>query len=168
MVRFPIVALALALGGGTLVPSGSAQNPQQPTTPQASQPLQPPFQMPPASPETLKFIADLRQQIAGKENRPASEVFKNIQVLKDAPAGRLLAIMRVAYAASLGVECTHCHVANEWEKDDKEPKATARKMWALMQETNQKLAAIKQGAAINCTTCHRGQTKPALNLPPRP
>ncbi len=104
---------------------------------------------------------------SGKENLPASEVFKNIQVLKDAPAGRLLAIMRVAYAASLGVECSHCHVPGEWEKDDKAPKATARQMWAFMRETNQKLAAIKQGAGINCTTCHRGQVKPALNLPSR-
>jgi hypothetical protein len=124
--------------------------------------------MPPASEQTLKHLADLRQQIAGKENLPASQVFKNMQILKDAPAGRLLMVMRVAYAASLGVECTHCHLAGEWEKDDKETKATARKMWQFMLDTNKTLAAIKPGAGINCTTCHRGQVKPALNLPPAP
>ena len=161
---FTISALTLL----ALAFTAPAQAPQQP--PPQNPPAQqaaPQFQMPPASEETLKHLADLRQRIAGKENLPASEVFKNIQVLKDAPAGRLLAIMRVAYAASLGVECSHCHVPGEWEKDDKAPKATARQMWAFMRETNQKLAAIKQGAGINCTTCHRGQVKPALNLPSR-
>lgn len=162
----PLPALAIVL---LALPSG-AQAPQQPPPqpPPAQQQAPPQFQMPPASPETLQHLDTLRKQIAGKETLPASEVFKNIQVLKDAPAGRLLAVMRVAYAASLGVECSHCHVPGEWEKDDKEPKAVARKMWAFMLETNQRLAAIRKGAGINCTTCHRGQTKPALNLPPRP
>lgn len=162
------VAMLIAASGLALSLSAQAPAPQtQAKSAPSGAGQQPPqqFQMPPASEQTLKHIADLRQQIAGKENLPASQVFKNVQVLKDMPAGRLLAIMRVAYAASLGVECTHCHVAGEWEKDDKEAKATARKMWAFMRETNDRLAAIKQGASINCTTCHRGDVKPALNLP---
>src|SRR5215467_14650385 len=52
-------------------------------------------------------LASLRQAIAGKEEKPASEVFKNIQVLKGVPAGRLLRVMELGYAKSLGVSCTH-------------------------------------------------------------
>src|SRR5262245_59535238 len=67
-------------------------------------------------------LSNLRQAIAGKEEKPASEVFKNIQVLKGIPAGRLLRVMELGYAKSLGVSCTHCHVAGEWEKEDKPTK----------------------------------------------
>ncbi len=162
-----LAVAALIMCGGLAV-NLWGQTPQQPAkgAPPASQPAQ--FQMPPASEQTLKYIAELRQQIAGKESLPASQVFKNIQMMKEVPAGRLLAIMRVGYAASLGVECTHCHVAGEWEKDDKEAKSIARKMMGFARETNERLAAIKQGAMVNCTTCHRGEVKPAMNLPPRP
>jgi len=170
-MRKPItVACGVCLAAiASLSVSLRAQAPQQPaqSTPPAAQ--QPPgqFQPPPASEQTLKYLAELREQIRGKEAQPAGDVFKNIQTMKEVPAGRLLAIMRIGYAASLGVECTHCHVAGEWEKDDKEPKNIARKMSAFARETNERLAAIRQGAIVNCTTCHRGQTKPALNLPPR-
>jgi len=170
MTRFPTLALAVSLAGGTLALATLAQAPAQQAPAQQAPPPQgaaPRPGLPPPSPEMQQFIADVRKQIAGKENQPAGEVFKNLQVLKDMPANRILPIMRVAYAGSLGVECTHCHVANAWEKDDKEAKGTARKMWAFMRETNEKLGAIKQGAGVNCTTCHRGQTKPALDLSQR-
>jgi len=115
-------------------------------------------------------LAELRKKIAGRENEPAEAVFKNIQFLKGVPAGRLLAVMRLGYSRSLGVNCTHCHVVDEWEKDDKPTKQTARDM-ALMVRTinNDLLKNIKnlksESPVINCTTCHRGQTKPALDLP---
>lgn len=115
-------------------------------------------------------LADLRKAIAGQETKPAAEVFKNIQILKGMPAGRLLRVMELGYARSLGVNCTHCHVENAWEKEDKSTKQIAREM-IIMSNTinNDLLKSIKnlKGAppTINCTTCHRGQTKPALNLP---
>ena len=115
-------------------------------------------------------LAELRKKIAGRENEPAELVFKNIQFLKGVPAGRLLAVMRLGYSRSLGVNCTHCHVVDEWEKDDKPTKQTARDM-ALMVRTinNDLLKNMKnlksESPVINCTTCHRGQTRPALDLP---
>jgi Photosynthetic reaction centre cytochrome C subunit len=114
-------------------------------------------------------LAELRKKIAGRENEPAETVFKNIQFLKGVPAARLLAVMKIGYSRSLGVNCTHCHVVDEWEKDEKPTKQTARDM-ALMVRTinNDLLKNIKnlksQQPVINCTTCHRGQTKPALDL----
>jgi hypothetical protein len=126
--------------------------PQQGTPQQGAQP-----------PQTNPILAALEKQIAGQENKPAEEVFKNIQVMKGVPAGRLLRIMAMGYAPALGVNCAHCHVPGEWEKDDKEAKGTARKMIALTRKLNEDLRAAINKGAVNCYTCHRGQTKPALN-----
>ncbi len=116
-------------------------------------------------------LAELKKQIAGKENQPANEVFKNIQLFKtNVPAGRLLAMMEIGYSKSLGVNCTHCHVPGAWEKEDKPAKQITREMVQMtMTISNDLLAKIKnlksERPVVNCTTCHRGQVKPALNLP---
>jgi len=52
--------------------------------------------------ERERYVAEVRQEIAGKENLPASQVFKNIKVLTDVPAARLLGIMNIGYGKSLG------------------------------------------------------------------
>src|ERR1700720_2234769 len=59
--------------------------------------------------------------------KKAEEQFKNIQVLKGVPAEQIFPTMQFI-SASLGVECEFCHVHNAFEKDDKKPKQTARKM----------------------------------------
>ena len=115
-------------------------------------------------------IAKLKEQIKGKEKEPAEKVFKNIQMLKGIPAGRLLAIMEMGYARSLGVNCTHCHVAEKWESEEKPQKQIAREMAAMVGKINgeylKNIKNLKSAApTVNCTTCHRGQVKPALNLP---
>jgi len=120
--------------------------------------------------DQAQALADLRKAIAGQEEKPAGEVFKNLQLLKALPAGRLLRVMELGYAKSLGVDCTHCHVAGQWEKEDKPTKQITRDMAAMMTTiTKELLPKIKnlksKEPMINCTTCHRGQTKPALNLP---
>lgn len=115
--------------------------------------------------EKNPFVAALEKQIAGQENKPAEEVFKNIQLLKGMPAGRVLRVMQTAFNTSLGVDCTHCHVADQWEKDDKEAKQTARKMWTFVAKVNQDLKQVIGKGTVNCTTCHRGQLKPATSLP---
>lgn len=115
-------------------------------------------------------LAKLREQIKGKENEPAEKVFKNIQVLKGVPASRLLAIMSFGYSRSLGVDCTHCHTPGKWESEDKTQKQTARDMAVMVEKINGELLKnIKnlksESPTVNCTTCHRGEIKPALNLP---
>ncbi len=115
-------------------------------------------------------LANLRKAIAGQEDKPAAEVFKNIQILKGMPAGRLLRVMELGYAKSLGVNCTHCHVENAWEKEDKPTKQIARDMMRMTTTINSDLLkSIKnlksESPTVNCTTCHRGQTKPELNMP---
>ena len=120
--------------------------------------------------ERDRYVAEVRKTIAGKETLPASQVFKNVKVLTDVPAGRLLAIMNLGYGKSLGVSCTHCHVAGEWEKEDKTQKQTARDMSKMAATINNELLKnipnLKgPDAIVNCTTCHRGHVKPALNIP---
>jgi hypothetical protein len=115
-------------------------------------------------------IAALNKKIAGQENKPAAEVFKNVQLLKAMPAGRLLKVMEIGYAKSLGVTCVHCHVADEWDKDDKPQKQITRDMAGMSKTINTELLKnIKNlkgpNSVVNCTTCHRGQVKPALDLP---
>jgi hypothetical protein len=116
-----------------------------------------------------RHLAELRKVIAGREEKKASEVFENLKGLGDMPAGRLLKVMEIGYARSLGVACTHCHVAGQWAADEKKPKRVAREMRAMMRRINEDLLAKVPGLqsekpVVNCTTCHRGQVKPALDL----
>ncbi len=120
-------------------------------------------------------IAKLREAIKGKENDPAEKVFKNLQMtsMKAMPAARILAIMEFGYSRSLGVNCTHCHVPGKWESDEKPQKDIAREMAGMVATLNgttlKNIKNLKSASpTINCTTCHRGEVKPALNLPAPP
>lgn len=124
----------------------------------------------PADFDQKAALAKLREQIKGNEKEPASIVFKNIQTMKDRPAGQVLAVMEFGYARSLGVACTHCHVPDKWESEEKPQKQIARDMSAMVGKLNGDLLKnIKNlkspSPTVNCTTCHRGEIKPALNLP---
>lgn len=130
------------------------------------------LQTPPAPPgfDQAQALAELQRAIAGKEDLPATEVFKNITQYKGATAGRLLRIMEFGFSRGLGVTCTHCHVAGEWDREDKATKQTARDMSKMMTTINaellKKIPNLKStNPAVNCTTCHRGQTRPAQELP---
>jgi len=122
--------------------------------------------------EKQAFLEAISKQIAENESKPAAEVFKNIKMLKEATAGRLLSVMNFGYSRSLGVSCTHCHVPGKWESDEKPAKQVARDMAAMVGKINGELLAgidnlRTSNPTVNCTTCHRGQTQPALSLPPR-
>ncbi|MEN3334720.1 MAG: photosynthetic reaction center cytochrome c subunit [Blastocatellia bacterium] len=92
---------------------------------------------------------------AGNKEERAEQKYKNIQILKGLPADRLLKIM-FAFKESLGVDCTFCHIKDQFEKDDKTEKQMARKMIAIVKDANAKLGA----ARVSCYTCHRGQQRP--------
>jgi hypothetical protein len=122
-----------------------------------------------ASPQSNDETVDqLMRSIAGQENRPAGEVFRNVQLLKDVPAARFLKMMDAGYSRALGVSCDHCHVEDRWEADEKRPKRAAREMIRLTSEINDKLLELQEidtsDAVVNCTTCHRGYVKPAVQM----
>jgi len=102
------------------------------------------------------------QKEGAQDDKPAEEVYKNIQVFKGIPSKRILAIMG-GFKMALGVDCTHCHVQDQWEKDDLKPKVTARKMVSMVMDlNNRQLADIGK---VSCYTCHRGDPHPLLAPP---
>ena len=101
---------------------------------------------------------------AAKADTPktAGEVFKNIQVLKDMPADQLDRVMGI-FTGALGVKCSFCHVPDQWDKDDKEEKRTAREMIKMTLATNKEF--FKGRTEVSCATCHAGRTHP-MSMPP--
>jgi hypothetical protein len=93
----------------------------------------------------------------GSKQERAEHKYKNIQVLKGIPADRLMSVM-FAFKSSLGVDCTYCHIKDQWEKDDKQTKQIARKMIQMTRDiNNQYVGGIGR---VTCMTCHRGQPRP--------
>ncbi|MGH9939145.1 MAG: c-type cytochrome [Blastocatellia bacterium] len=106
-------------------------------------------------------LAELSRRITGQESKPAEEVFKNIRRLQGIEAARLLRAMN-SWSRALGVTCAHCHVVDQWEKDDKPAKQIAREMVSLTRTISNDLlkniGALKsQAPAVTCATCHRGR-----------
>lgn len=105
--------------------------------------------------------------ISGRENEPAGTVFKNIRALPaQMPAGRLLLAMRDGFSPALGVDCTHCHVEGDFASEANDRKQVARDMMAMARRiTTELLPAVphlrSQQPQVTCSTCHRGQVKPA-------
>jgi hypothetical protein len=85
------------------------------------------------------------------------QAFKNIQILKGLPADQLIPTMQFV-SASLGVECEFCHVEGAFDKDDKKPKQTARKMMEMMLAINKN--SFDNRRKVTCYTCHRGNADP--------
>jgi len=100
---------------------------------------------------------------------------KNLQVFpKEMKIDRLKNIM-FAFSNALGVNCIHCHVADDFRdfstydfaSDKNVNKKKARIMLKLVQSINKnsikEIAALsdeKNPVSVNCTTCHRGYKKP--------
>jgi hypothetical protein len=109
-----------------------------------------------------KLIADITASLGENKDKPAGEVFHNIQFFKALPAARLLTVMNV-YTIALGVDCSNCHVIGAWEKDDKPAKRMVMTMNHVVADVNAQLFP-DQPAKVACYTCHRGAEKP-VNIP---
>lgn len=90
-------------------------------------------------------------------SKRAEDVFKNIQILKGAPADQMIPAMEFI-SSSLGVECSFCHVESHFEKDDKKPKQTARGMMKMMFALNKN--NFDGQLEVTCYSCHRGARNP--------
>lgn len=101
-------------------------------------------------------------QMQTNQTKTAGEVYKNVQVLKDIPADQWDKVMSVI-SGSLGVKCNFCHIPEQWEKDEKEEKRTARKMMAMTLALNKENFGGRN--EVSCATCHQGKEHPS-SLPP--
>jgi hypothetical protein len=168
--RLLVVLLASLAVYGTA--AGQQPSPAPSPTPSPAPSSTPP---PAAAPDNQRFIERARAAIAGRENEPAGKVFKNVQLMKDAPAGRLLDAMN-GFSRALGASCTHCHVETDFASDEQRPKRAAREMMGLTRSINDQLHALKElrplGAgeqrSVGCGLCHRGHVNPAEGMGPRP
>jgi len=113
----------------------------------------------PRSGETTKSVVDTETS-ASAPPKSAGEVFKNIQLLKDVPADQVMSTMQFMSSA-LGVECAYCHVPGHFEKDDKKPKQTARKMIRMTLALNKD--NFENLCEVTCFSCHRGAHTPSAD-----
>jgi len=146
--------VATLLAGTLLVPLSLSPS-QAPAGPPAQDTLQP---------KRDAAMNAILQQIAGKEELPAEEVFTNIKLLGTMPAGRLVRIMNQGYSRSLGVTCEHCHNPDDYGSDEKREKETARAMITMVgviAAELRKIPTIKsENPFVNCGTCHNGRARP--------
>jgi Photosynthetic reaction centre cytochrome C subunit len=156
--------------------SASSTPTPAPTRPAAAQPAneQPvtlaPRRVPPSrdSLEKLRavYVAQIMGQIAGRENQPAEQVFKNIQVLKGITAAELVTKMEKEYATPLSWNCTNCHrlaPQGNWASDTSNDKRRARFMQQMTNDINLvELPKLypKDTPKVTCATCHRGYNEP--------
>ncbi|HYJ91279.1 MAG TPA: c-type cytochrome [Pyrinomonadaceae bacterium] len=106
-------------------------------------------------------------QTAQKQVETAGQKFKNIKVLNDMPADQLGKVMDL-FSASLGVNCGFCHVEDDFSKDDKRTKNTARQMIKMTFEINKN--NFNSRPQVTCNSCHNGHEEPqnVPNLNPEP
>ena len=100
--------------------------------------------------------ATTQTSAAAPAGKTAGETLKNVQVLKDVPAGEWNNVM-FFIAGSLGVGCEHCHT-DAYEADTKRPKQIARQMMQMVREIN--ATQFEGKPVVTCNTCHRGSLLP--------
>jgi len=94
----------------------------------------------------------------------AEAVFKNVQVLKGIPVNEFMGTMGY-FSASLGLNCTFCHVTEslqDWQKfaEDVPRKRTARRMILMVNAINKDNFGGRR--AVTCYSCHRGGDRPKV------
>jgi hypothetical protein len=87
---------------------------------------------------------------------------KNLKVLA---ANTDIGFVMRNFNQALGVDCVYCHVPDDFASDANPKKETARKMIALVRQTDATFASsagvFPAGYhEVDCITCHRGSTKP--------
>src|SRR5438045_4819761 len=132
----PTPAPGSGAGGGTTASAGSPPLSQT----GAGAARRPPPSRDSAAKLRTGYVAQIMQSIAGRENQPADQVFKNVQVLKSLTAAELVHKMDTEYGHALSWSCTNCHrLANQgnWASDTAQDKKRARAMQIMVNDINQ-------------------------------
>ena len=112
------------------------------------------------------YVARVMQQIAGRENEPAEQVFQNVQVLKGITAAQLVHVMDDQYGRAMSWNCTNCHrfaPQGNFASDTSADKRRARFMQQMTNDINNvELPKLypKDTPRVTCMTCHRGYNEP--------
>lgn len=104
----------------------------------------------------LPLYAQEKKEKATNGDGPAPPPV-NLKVLKVATREEAEQIMRT-FASGLGVQCSYCHVQDNFASDDNPKKEVARRMIKMIQKINADFPDGKMH--VSCYTCHRGETEP--------
>ena len=104
----------------------------------------------------------LSAQVPAERPQLAGEVFKNVQLLKGIPVKEFMGTMGM-FSASLGLNCTDCHIeeaGGNWARyaDDTDLKRTARRMMTMVDSLNKSMFGGRR--LVSCYSCHRGANRP--------
>ncbi|MDE3128750.1 MAG: photosynthetic reaction center cytochrome c subunit, partial [Gemmatimonadota bacterium] len=120
-----------------------------------------------------RLMDEVLKSIVGRENDPAGQVFKNVKLLKNMPAGEFVKQMNDDYGKAIGRSCNFCHDVHHWDSDERHEKTVARMMIAMEDSINDAPAYLPQlknrrgfWPHIECVTCHRGMNEPNRALLP--
>jgi photosynthetic reaction center cytochrome c subunit len=102
--------------------------------------------------------------IAPVRGQMAEQVFTNVQSLKGISVNEFMGTMGF-FAASLGLNCTDCHISEssgDWARyaDDTVLKRTTRRMIQMVNTIN--AGNFGGRRAVTCYSCHRGTTRPKV------
>ena len=114
------------------------------------------------------LMAEVLSTVAGRENEPAGNVFKNVKVSKDMPVKEFLTMMDAQYGRSISASCTGCHANKnvggvlkvDYADESPKKKQIARQMARMTLSINKDLAKNKEldqpFVRSTCVMCHRG------------
>jgi hypothetical protein len=161
-----LVACHHSVASSSPTPSAASTN----TGTRGVSPGAPPRRVPPSrdSLVTLRavYIAQVMKSIAGRENEPADQVFKNVQVLKGITASQLVDVMDKQYSVAMSWNCTNCHrlaPQGNFASDTSADKRRARFMQQMQNDINGvELPKLypRDTPKVSCATCHRGYNEP--------
>src|SRR5581483_8185720 len=111
----------------------------------------------------LSVVSALAQPRPGTPQM-SEQAFKNVQALKGIPVNQFMATMGF-FSASVGENCTFCHIpesSGNWDRyaDDNANKRTARKMIVMVNAINKTYFAGRR--EVTCYSCHRGGDRPRV------
>ena len=162
-------------GGGSSAPTPrtTSTTPAGPATTTANEgpiTVLRPRRMPPSRDSLIKlrapYVEEVMKSIAGRENEPADQVFKNVQVLKGLTAAQLVDVMDKQYSTALSWNCTNCHrfaAQGNFASDTSADKRRARFMQQMTNDINTaELPKLypRDTPKVTCATCHRGYNEP--------
>jgi hypothetical protein len=173
-LRLTVATLACAMTAISCSHGSSTPSPT-PTTTQAPASAAPATgaaarRIPPSRDSLAKlrsaYVATVMASIAGRENQPADQVFKNVQVLKNLTAAQLVTKMDKEYGVAMSWNCTNCHrfaPQGNFASDTSNDKRRARFMQQMTDSINKSYLPKlypKDTPKVSCMSCHRGYNEP--------
>src|SRR6476620_297634 len=173
-LRLPIAAFACAMTAISCSHGSSTPSPA-PSTAQSTAGAAPATgaaarRIPPSRDSLAKlraaYVATVMASIAGRENQPADQVFKNGQVLKGITAAQLVTKMDKEYGVAMSWNCTNCHrlaPQGNFASDTSTDKKRARFMQQMTDSINKSYLPKlypKDTPKVSCMSCHRGYNEP--------